>query len=282
MSFLNRTLHKVFGLTEDPDAPTVITRYPVVMVHGFGALGTVFSRGLLLNQARHLRLHGTLAFAPNVTPYDTSDVRCRAWSVHLQRILAATGAEKLNIIGYSAGGLDARKLASGSEFRGSIASVITVATPNRGTELSEWALKTPAVLRAAIIGAMDRWGRITYPTAAPRVEAGMQELTPAYVDGTFNPAHPDADGVFYGSWAGRAGKGTDTRITSALQVQNRVLHALAGLNDGMVPLHSAWWGEPIRQVASDHLRMCGVAFGSGADANKLFLEIARDLQRRGF
>jgi triacylglycerol lipase len=278
---LDSFLDRVFGLEAFPDAEIVRTRYPMVLIHGFGAMGTLFTSGLLQDQAAFLRQRGTLAFAPNVTPYDTTRVRCEGWAGHLERVLEMTGAERLNLIGYSAGGLDARALASSLGFGARLASVITVATPNRGSALASWTLEQRPPVRDVVIGAMDVMGRLSYRDSAPRVEAGLRELTPEHVDQQFNPDNPDVSGVFYGSFAGRAGLGTDTRITPLQVIQNRILFRLAGVNDGMVPLSSAPWGELMGVVRSDHLRMCGVAPGSREHANRFFLHIARELASRG-
>jgi triacylglycerol lipase len=279
---VRRFLHRAVRLDPFPDPELVRTRWPVVLVHGLGALGTVFQMGLLSRHAAHLRQHGTLAFAPNVTPYDTTAVRGRQWEDHLRRILEETGAERLNLIGYSAGGLDARYVVSSLGWSERVASVITVATPNHGSALAEWTLACPSALRTLLVGVMDRWGRLSYKDAEPQVAAGLEELTPSFVEEQFNPANPNVDGVFYGSWAGYAGKGTDVRITPALVAQNRILYTLAGVNDGMVPLESAKWGDVIRVVGNDHLRMAGVTPGSAGRAKRLFLDIVRDLVARGY
>lgn len=264
-----------------PDAPLQRTRYPVVLIHGFGSLGTVGKPGLLHQQARYLRERGTLAYAPNVTPYDTVDVRCGEWMDRLERIINETEAEKLSLIGYSAGGLDARNLVSSCGMGDRVAAVVTINTPHRGSPLAAWTLEKRDPLRQGAIRAMDLAGRIFYDLAEPRVEAGVRELTPDHLENHFNPANPDVDGVEYLSWAGAAGKGTETRISPLLVFQNRTLYGLAGVNDGMVPVDSAKWGDFQDIVPSDHLRMAGVVPGSRSFSDELFLDIIRELIRRG-
>lgn len=281
-AIVDQVLDRTFSLDPFPGSDIVRTRYPVVLIHGFGALGTLFTSGLLQDQASFLRQQGTLAFAPNVTPYDTTAVRCEVWKQHLERILEMTDAERLNLVGYSAGGLDARYLASTMGFGDRLASVLTVATPNRGSELASWTLAQRPPIRSIAVGTMELMGRLSYRDSEPHVEAGLHEMTPEFVEHHFNPANPDVPGLFYGSYAGRAGVGTDTRITPLQVIQNRILYPLAGVNDGMVPLSSAPWGELLGIVRSDHLRMCGVAPGSKDHANRFFLHIARELASRGF
>jgi triacylglycerol lipase len=279
---LSALVGRIFQLDPFPDGEIISTHYPLVLIHGFGALGTLFSSGLLHAQAAGLRQRGVLAFAPNVPPYDTTAARCVHWERHLERILEMSGAERLNLVGYSAGGLDARHLVSQRGFADRVASVITVATPNRGSELASWSLDGGGALRAVAMRAMTTMGRMAFHDAPPRVADGLRELCPEHVEGTFNPANPDAPGVFYGSFAARAGLGTDTRITPLLLTQNRILYPLAGANDGMVSVESAPWGELLGFIRSDHLRLCGVAPGSRGHSMRFFLHLARELAARGF
>lgn len=279
---LRALVDAVFRLDPFPDGEIVRTRYPLVLIHGFGALGTLFTSGLLHQQAAFLRQRGVLAFAPNVTPYDTTAVRCDYWEAHLHRVLEMTGADRLNLVGYSAGGLDARHLVAQRGFADRVASVITVATPNRGSELAAWTLGGGGPLRAVAVTAMTAMGRLSFHDAPPQVEDGLAELCPDHVLDRFNPDNPDAPGVYYGSFAARAGLGTDTRITPLLLTQNRILYPLAGPNDGMVSLDSAPWGELLGIVRSDHLRLCGVAPRSREHSMRFFLHLCRELAGRGF
>jgi len=277
-----RRLKRAIELDAFPDPPLVRTRFPVVLIHGFGSLGTIGKPGLLHQQARFLRTRGVLAFAPNVSPYDTVPVRCAQWQQHIDRVIEETGAEKINLIGYSAGGLDARYIVSSCGYEDRIASVITINAPNRGSHLAAWTLESRGPLPWIAMTSMELAGRLSFTTFDPRVEAGVREMTPEYVCEVFNPQNPDIEGVYYASWAGLAGKGTDTRITPFLVVQNRILYGLAGPNDGMVPLESAQWGDFRGTVPSDHLRMAGVVPGSRKISNELFLTVARHLAEKGF
>ena len=70
-----------------PQPPLVPTRYPVVLMHGFGALANLLQGGVLHAEAMHLRGHGIWAYAPHVNPYDTISTRSRAWSDRIDRVL---------------------------------------------------------------------------------------------------------------------------------------------------------------------------------------------------
>lgn len=264
-----------------PQPPWTPTRYPVVLMHGFGTIAGLFGQGVLHAHAMHLRARGVAAFAPNVNPYDTVEVRTAAWRDRIDRILDATGADRVSLVAFSAGGLDARHLVGPLGYADRVAAVVTVSTPHRGTALCNFLLERPERLRQFVVGVMDWLGRATYEEE-PRTGHALHELTPEFVCEQFNPDHPDVEGIYYASWSGRAGRGTGVPLSPALLLHNRILYAEQGVNDGMVPTVSARWGEDLGTLDADHLRQVGVGIGPGFDSLAFFRGIAEDLAARGF
>lgn len=265
-----------------PQPPLRPTRHPVVLMHGFGALANATPGGVLHPEAMHLRAHGVWAYAPHVNPYDTVAVRAEAWGDRLARVFEETGAQKVNLVGFSLGGLDARHLASLPAWAGRVASIVTVATPHRGTPIARYVLDRPDRLGAWALAAMDFMGRAAWEAAPPQTAAALAELDPAHIEGTFNPAHPYPDGVWCASYAARAGWGTTAGLYPGLLVQHRLLARLAGENDGIVPTASAVWGEGLGTLDADHARLIGLRVGRGGlDSKALYLEIAGHLRERG-
>ena len=265
-----------------PQPPLAPTRYPVVLMHGFGALANALQGGILHAEAMALRARGIWAYAPHVNPYDTIDVRATAWAQRLGVVLEETGADKVNLIAFSSGGLDARVLAAERGWADHVASVVTVSTPHRGTELADYVLGQPERLRTWTVGVMDAVGRTAYADETPHVEAGVGELRPNAVAARFDP---DAlvDGAWCASFAGRAGKGTGVPIYPPLVVPNRILFGLAGVNDGIVPTSSMAWGEELGVLDADHARQIGLRVPGtrGHDSVAFFLDVADRLRARG-
>lgn len=235
------------------------TRYPVVLMHGFGAMANLMQGGVLHAEAMHLRARGVAAYAPHVNPYDTLDVRARAWAERLATVLDETGAERVHLVGFSSGGLDARILARDLGWAGRLASVVTVSTPHRGTALADYVVSRPERLRAAAVGIMEFIGRAAYESAPPHALEALAELAPAAVAARFDDA--TLPGVWCAHYASRAGRGTDIPMYPPLVVTNRILYRLAGLNDGIVPTASMAWGEPLGVIDADHARQIGMAVG---------------------
>jgi triacylglycerol lipase len=264
-----------------PQPPLRPTRHPVVLMHGFGAVANLAPGGVLHAEAMFLRGHGIWAYAPHVNPYDTVAVRAAAWADRLERVFEETGAERVSLVGFSLGGLDARHLAADPAWRGRIAAIVTVATPHRGTPLATYLLEQPDRVHAWMRQVMTFVGQAAWEPAPPQVDAALAEMTPAHVEGVFAPAHPLPEGVWCASYSARAGAGTGAAVYPPLRVAHRILTRLAGENDGMVPTASAVWGEHLGTLEADHARLIGLRFGAGLDSKALYLEVAEHLRRRG-
>lgn len=238
-----------------PQQPWTPTRYPLVLMHGFGALAGL-TGGVFQREALHLRARGVAAFAPAVAPYGTLDERADEWDAHLARVVAETGAERVNLLAFSSGGLDARLLARRPAWAGRIASLVTLSTPHRGNPLAGWALGRPDRLTQVVLAAMRVAGAATWPTP-PHIAEALAGLAPDAVAARF-PPDEIVDGAWCASYDARAGIGTRAPMHPALQVPHRVLHRLAGDNDGIVPTASMAWAEPLGTVEADHARQVGI------------------------
>lgn len=265
-----------------PQPPLRPTRYPVVLMHGFGALANLMQGGVLHAEAMHLRGRGVAAYAPHVNPYDTIAVRAEAWGDRLRRVVEETGAGRVNLVGFSSGGLDARHLARDPAWAGRIASLVTVSTPHRGTALADYVLSRPDRMRAWAVGFMDFMGRAAYESAPPHTEAALAELDTEAVTDRFPPEEtiPEA---WCASFVGRAGKGTAVPMYPPLVIPNRILYDLVGLNDGIVPTASGRWGECLGTLDADHARQIGLRVTPSAtyDSFAFFEALCDRLRERG-
>jgi len=238
-------------------APPSATRHPLVLMHGFGALAGVLSGGVLQREARHLRALGVAAFAPTVAPYGTLDERADGWGAHLARILRETGAERLNLLAFSSGGLDARLVARRPAWAGRIASLVTLSTPHRGNPLAAWALDRPDRLARVVLAGMQSAGRLAWKEP-PRIADALAGLTPETVAARF-PSDEAVDGAWCGSYTSAAGGGTPATLHPGLVVPHRLLARLSGASDGIVPTASMAWGDVLGHVEADHARQVGIA-----------------------
>lgn len=276
-------LKRLAGLEPFPQPAFIRTRHPVVLMHGFGLLAFLARGGHLHEEAMHLRLRGIAAFAPNVTPYHVIPQRAAMWKDRIEVILSQTGAEKVNLIAHSMGGLDARYLISALDMADRVASLNTISTPHRGSSLALMALKQPERLRELVRNAANWVGENVMEVEAD-FHAALESLTPRAVTNGFNREVPDVDGVYYASWAGSAGKGALNSINPLFRPFNTWLYSREGVNDGIVSVTSATWGDFRGQIEADHLQQVGidVLAGSSFSSKTFLLNLVTDLAERGF
>lgn len=279
------TFRRLTGLTPFPQPPVLPLRHPVVLMHGFGVIASFRRGGHLHDEAMNLREHGVMAYAPNVAPYNTVPIRAALWEERFEHILEETRTEQINIIAHSMGGLDARYLISEMGWHKHVASLVTISTPHHGTTAASFVLDQPERLRRWIVEIFDWMGTnaMEDETASDFLQA-VAELTPEYVQETFNPGVPDHPSVKYWSYGGRAGKDTDVPLNPFFHLLNRVIYEQEGVNDGFVSVDSARWGTFLGTVDADHAQQVGFVAGLGdtSRAHSFYRSIAQMLVDEGF
>ena len=88
------------------------TKYPIVLVHGFLGWDTIGPYGYWFGIADALRRDGAQVHIAQVTAANSTEVRGEQLLAYVKRVLAATGAQKVNLIGHSHGGPTVRYVAS--------------------------------------------------------------------------------------------------------------------------------------------------------------------------
>lgn len=277
-------LEKIVSLDPFPQPAIIQVKYPVVLMHGFGMAGSFRRNGHMHELAMHLRARGIWAYAPNVTPYNPVPVRASIWQQRIQYVLNETGAEKVNLIAHSMGGLDARYLISVSGFHSRVASLTTIATPHHGSSIASFLLEQPEKLREWLNDLANWMGTKVMPEVEADFINTVSELTPTHLEETFNPKVPDHPEVLYWSYAAQAGKETSVGITPILKPLNYILFGREGTNDGFVSIESAKWGTYCGLVNADHAQQIGLNFPttrSSFDCNQFFCTLAKNLAAAG-
>lgn len=134
------------------------TRFPIVLVHGLS--GTDRYANVIdywYGIAFDLESHGANVYVANLSGFQSDlgpNGRGEQLLAYVKQVLAATGTQKVNLIGHSQGGLSARYVAAvGPEL---VASVTTIGTPHRGSEFADYVVqvlaKDPTGLAEPLIG----------------------------------------------------------------------------------------------------------------------------------
>ncbi len=212
-------------------------RYPVLMVHGVGFRDLKWP----LYWGRIpavLTGTGAVLFYGQQDCWARTEDNARSIRARIRQILDETGAEKVNIIAHSKGGLDARMAASSLGMGDGIASITTIGTPHRGSKTIDRLLKAPGSLFNIASFAVDNWIGLIGDTR-PDFYAVCRDFSTEYAE-AFNRANPDVPGVFYQSFAGIMKTPlSDINLSTA----NIIVKMIEGDNDGLVTVESAKWGE---------------------------------------
>jgi triacylglycerol lipase len=297
--------------------PHDVGPYPIVLMHGMAGFNTLANLPVTISYFNGVQSdleaqgYGPV-FVTLAPPYATSDVRAAALAPQLEMILQETGATKLNLVGHSQGGLDARVLvsAAGLNLADRVASVTTIATPHHGTKVADLAMGLvsgptgPASAGVANAFLELLQAGIYTVDASANIAAQGTELTTSYMEDTFNPKYVDAPGVVYASYAGRTNLENGDGVCdgavypnqpSALDVPQApfgvtatYLQAEGETSDGLVAVTSAEWGTFMECVPADHLKECGMIDQNGADPISgfdhllFFRAVAARLRAEGF
>lgn len=298
--------------TPPPAAPAPLgAPYPVLLLHGMAGFGTLEVGPLGLTYfegvAEDLTKRGESVFVTLAPPFDSSEARAKAIAKQIDDILAKTGKAKVNLVGHSQGGIDARLLASpnGLGYGDRIASVTTIATPHKGTRIVDTVLRLiqdlpPSMVDDLTGNFLSFLQKTAYELDTdPHLRAQLNELSEKYMTTVFNPKYQDDARVRYASYAGRTnlrdGKGVcdggafpndPSKVDPAqpmLAPMAFFLEAGKGkVNDGLVTVESSKWGTFHQCVPADHLKEVGVlAPGSSFDHVAFFREVVARIRSAG-
>lgn len=272
------------------------TRNPIVLVHGMGgfdeALGFLnYFFGVeenLLNQGYDVHVTDTAMF-------DDSEMRAQQMESQVMGYLTETGASKVNIIAHSQGGLDTRHLISVMGHGPDIAVVAMVAVPNRGVIVGDMVAGTIQGISREVISAIIDFFVDLVDGEESDIVSALLQISVQSMEEEFNPAHPDDPNVVYWSWAGItcgllefSCKPHSSDIVSPVLLLTHTLIANgpegvgSGLNDGMVPLKSAMWGEFIGTIDADHADEIGQVPSGNFDHKQFYRDVANRLYTHGF
>ncbi len=291
------------------------TNYPIVLAHGFnGSPDNDWGVNPIIIDA--LEDDGHQVYIARVSPFKSVSIRGEELAAEIDRALVQFGAEKVNIIAHSMGGLDSRFAISSLGYDDRVASLVTISTPHRGSYVADAALGLiPGLLDDAVDFVVEFYaGFITSEELAndSDLRAAFASLAESNA-AQFSEENPDAAGVYYQSWAGLSNVGRialdsdiapciadggemhlsdgerdfmDLRLVlgAAIVAHGTALRA----NDGMATVESARWGDFKGCIPADHYDEIGQVGdvgpqrATGFDAAAFFRTIAFDLAQRGY
>jgi triacylglycerol lipase len=266
---------------------------------GFDALFGIYQYFYGIPHA--LESGGAVVYVTEVPQFNSTEVRGEVLLAQIEEILAVSGAQKVNLIGHSHGGLDVRYVAAVAPEL--VASVTTVGSPHAGAELADFLrnnVSEGSFGEAVLKFFADRLGDVlALLSGADNPQDSIAALHSLSSEGMaqFNASYPAGlpaswcdegehvvDGIRYYSWSG-------ARVLTNLLDVSDVLLGLTRLvyaedNDGLVGTCSSHLGKVIRDdYRLNHLDEVNQAFGLvhlfGPDPESLFRIHANRLRNEG-
>jgi len=216
---------------------TCSTRYPILLLHGAGFRDSErFCYWGRIPKA--LEERGAVIYYGHQDARSSVEFNAAVVKANLEKILAETGCEKVNIIAHSKGGLEARYLISTLGMAAQVASLTTVATPHRGSETVGLLCRLPKSAFKFAAFFADKFSLLLGDEEPDFYTVGRAFAAENMA--AFNEQNPDAPGVYYQSYAGCMRSGRSDAIVS---IPYKVVARNEGENDGLVTPASAMWGS---------------------------------------
>ena len=265
------------------------TKYPILMVHG------VFFR-----DSEHLnywgRVPSELIKNGAVIYYggqeSAGDVRTCAMQLKkaIVKVIEETGAEKVNIIAHSKGGLDSRYCICMLGMAPYVASLTTVNTPHHGCEFAEYLMNNaPDKLRDTVAAAYNKGARLAGDKNPDFVKA-VTDLTKAGVE-TLNAEMAPMAGQFNGIYTQSFGSKLNHAVSGKfpLNMSYHFVKHFDGYNDGLVGEESFKWGQDYHFLINKGIR--GISHADmidlnrenidGFDIREFYIDLVHGLKEKG-
>lgn len=254
------------------------TRYPIVLCHGMAGFKSMFGVvDYFGGVASALRSGGAEVYVASVPQFHSTEERGEALLAQVEDIVARTGSGRVNLIGHSHGGLDARYVAAVRPDL--VASVTTIGSPHTGAELATFLrenLREGGLAEGALSFFADKLGVVlSVLSGNPSPQDSVAAVRSLSAEGmrAFNERYPaglpasrcgsgpaEEDGVRFYSWSGTG------LVTSVLDPTDLTFSLSSKLysesNDGLVGRCSSHFGEVIRDNYNmNHLDEVNQLFG---------------------
>ena len=213
------------------------TKYPLVFIHGTGFRDRKWFNywGRVPNV---LEQNGCKIYYGNQDSWASIENNALLVKKRIEEVIENTGAEKVNLVAHSKGGLEARYIISTLGMSDRVASLTTVSTPHKGSKTMDFVCGLPLILFKTTSVFANLWFR-TLGDSNPDFHRVCRQFTTCYMN-EFNRNNADAESVYYQSYAGLM---KNSFSDFFMFVPHFVIKLVEGENDGLVTPSSAQWGN---------------------------------------
>ena len=151
------------------------TKYPIILAHGIAAkqLRVLNAFGQIVSE---LTKSGYQVFVADTDGFGSVETNAEQLKRFCLRIMEETGAEKVNIIGHSKGGLDSKYMITHLDMEDRVASLTTLCTPHRGSIIASKIWKLPSPIKKLFAFMVDSFYRIVCHDEHPNSMRACDQL----------------------------------------------------------------------------------------------------------
>jgi triacylglycerol lipase len=266
---------------QDLETGNLQLRYPVVLVHGIAAADKKGNADDWGRIPEVLRAQGADLYFGNTEGLGTYEVNAEILKNTIEEILLKTKKEKVNIIGHSKGGLDARYLIWRYNLGDKVASVTMISTPHHGWEFADLLYKKNIIQSKLGKNALKTFGRL-YGNKEQDIYDVIYQLTTESMT-AFNALVQPDENVFYQTYYSTMKNAVDDfkYLYTFPYIKN-----VSGKNDGVVSEKSVRWGTNCFEIdggiSHDEIVDVKKRKISGVDIPMIYTNIVKELSKRGF
>ena len=246
------------------------TRFPILLVHGWTGFESIGPLTYFYNVSAMFTEMGVAHHVAVLDPYNDTTVRAGQLVEQLDEVLVEWRARKVDLLGHSQGGIDSRCAVSTYGYGDRVSAVMTIASPHQGTYITDLALGLAPGGVEDVVGALLNFvGAVTAQQKSDAL-ASFYSLSEKHMQEEFNPQNPDDPRVQYISYTGRTCSALEYLDPSndcqdlcdpLIGWSHDLLTVNRGVNDGLVTVESAKWGEYRGEMIADHIDEVGQILG---------------------
>lgn len=257
------------------------TKYPIVLVHGIAA-----KQGRIMNAfgkiGKKLSEAGYEVYIADTDAFGRIETNAEQLRDYINGILAKNGAEKVNIISHSKGGLDAKHMIMSLGMEDKVASLTTLCTPHKGSIIASWMWKLPGFIKKLIAFFINAFYKIFFRDKHPDALGACDQLRA--VDES-EQTLAFSEKVYCQSYSSSLKRGRDCFVMALpLKIYK---HYENTESDGLVSRESAKFGNyrgDCLDISVSHVQMVDL-FSRKSQKEKIYafyISLAAELGEMGF
>lgn len=256
------------------------TRYPIILVHGVAIKEKKYLRAFGWI-AEKMREEGYEVYIAKTDAFGSIESNAEQLKDYVLKILEKTGAEKVNLIGHSKGGLDSKEMILSLDMEGKVSSLTTLCTPHKGSIIASKIWELPMPIKKIYAWCIDKFYKHVFGDKNPDSMTVCKQL--CHVDEGLETVGFSSK-VYCQSYSSTLKSGKDCFI---MALPMRIYKHFSGKeNDGMVSVESSKFGEYKGDCLGEsisHLQIIDILAKpkSRKAIYDFYISICKDLETRG-